>query len=217
MTPLRVVAHLASPAILREPPVLDGLLLAGEAARIAAERPLSVEEADALPLPLARVETEHGWWWAASQVHLSGSEALAHASRRPGVELHERLTSGRSLNVVSGPDKMLRSPLYYRTGMLRLEWTCIGDATGVARALSRVCGVGHRRTHGWGWVRRWVVSQDPSGPALADYGTDLAIRHLPVEAVTGLPAGRVMRRRLPLTPPYWQAARSVDCWQAGAV
>lgn len=216
MTPLRVVAHLASPAILRDPPLLDGLLLAGEAARVAAERPLSLAEAEALPLPLARVETSNGWWWAASQASLSGPESLAHASRRPGIDLHSRLTRGRSLNVVSGPDKMLRVPLYYRPGMLRITWSCVGDLAGVARALSRVGGVGHRRTHGWGWVRRWEVEEDSDGPDFESYATDISVRHLPVDAVGGLPDGRVVRRRLPLTPPYWQGARAVDCWQAGA-
>lgn len=216
MTPLRVTAILASPAILREPPLLDGLLLAGEATRVASERPLPMEEADALPLPLARVEVGGQWWWAASQVPLSGPEALAHASRRPGIDLHERLTTKGSLNVVSGPDKMLRVPLYYRPGMLRLSWTCIGDASGVARSLSRITGVGHRRTHGWGWVRHWEVVPDLDGPVLEDYATDLSLRHLPVDLVDGLPSGRTMRRRLPLTPPYWHAARAVDCWQRGA-
>lgn len=219
--PLRVTAWLAHPGVLRDAPMLDGLLLAGEAARVSADVPggvLPLDATDALPLPLARVEVPGvGWWWAASAAHLHGPERGAYGNRRPPLHLAERLTAERSLNVVSGPDKMLRQPLPYRPAMLRLEFTCIGDPAGVGAALAFVGGVGHRRTHGWGWILRWEVEADPDGPRLADYATDIRLRHLPMQTarlpppVAGQRPARAVSRLIPLTPPYWHRPRAVPC------
>lgn len=216
MRPLRVIAELAQPAVLKQPPVLDGILLAGVAQIASSGLPggiMDLAEADALPLPLARVETPHGWWWAASQASLEGPEAVSWAHRRHAGHLAELLPGVDRIDAGGGPDKSLRQPLYYRVLMTRIEWTCIGDADAIGLALSYITGIGHRRTHGWGWVRRWSVEADPDGPTLADYATNVRLRHIPVEAVSGPPRGRVALRMVPLTPPYHQFGRAVSCWQ----
>ena len=206
--PLRVTARLSHSGVLRDHPVLDGLLLAGEAARL---DPASMDEADALPLPLARVETAHGWWWAASQATLRGVEAGAYGNRRPPIRLAEMLIADRTMSTVTGPDKMLRQPLSYRPEMLEMTFTCIGSAPEIARALSYVGGVGHRRAHGWGWISGWTVEADPEGPTLSDYATDLRLRHLPAPVARLVPGARAMTKDIPLTPPYWQRPRAVRC------
>lgn len=213
MTPLTVRAHLDTPPVLDRPLYLDALLQAGLGEAMGRGREDGWEDPEVVqgaPLPLARVETPHGWWWAASHVLPAGPEQQGHLNRVPLVEEYARWTDARSVSHGSGPDKRLRVPFYYRPGMLLLEWTCVGDLRQVARVLAHVPGVGRLRGHGHGWVRRWEVV--PGGPSLEDYGHDLALRHLPAEMRVTLPRA-VMRRHMPLRPPYYQRRDAVPCWQ----
>lgn len=219
MRPLRVTAHLAQPAVLRVPPVLDGLLLAGVAQVACRDLPagiMALEEADALPLPLARVEAGGDWWWAASQATLHGAEAMSYAHRRHAGHIAELLQGVRNIDSGAGPDKSLRVPLYSRVEMTEVSWTCIGDPEAIALALTYIDGIGARRTHGWGWIRRWEVADDPGGPDLDAYATDVRLRHLPVDALKQLPRGRVRQTFVPTRPPYHQVGRAVACWQSVA-
>ncbi len=216
MIPLLVIAELAQPAILKQPPMLDGILLAGVAQLASAELPsgiMDLAEADRLPLPLARVETPDGWWWAASQASLVGPEGVAWAHRRHAGHLGELLPGVKLIDTGGGPDKSLRQPLYYRVEMTRLAWTCIGDPEQVGRALSYIGGIGHRRAHGWGWVRQWTVQPDPDGPTLKDYEQNVRLRHIPVTAMPTPPRGRVALRMVPTRPPYHRFGEAVQCWQ----
>jgi hypothetical protein len=212
--PLTVIAHLGSPAILPGPLALDAPLYAGVGRRAGALEPSGWADFAAAfdePLPLARVETPAGWWWAVSAAVPVGPEALAHAHRRPCLEAAARWTSARSVNVAAGPDKALRLPLYYRPGQLALTWTCVGEAAGLLDLLCRVGGVGGRTSHGWGWVDRWTIAE--GGPPLADYATDLRLRHLPAATRPQLPEGHAVSRLLPLRSPYYDRSAAVPCWQ----
>lgn len=214
--PLTVTATLATPPIADRPIFFDGLLLAGLGEEMgvaqdtwvaAAEVVAAFEAADVL----ARVETSAGWWWAASAALPRGPESIGHLNRVPLVEEAGRWTQQRSLNQAAGPDKRLRVPYFARPGWLSITWTCVGDARRVALLLERISGVGRIRGHGHGWVTRWDVVR--GGPPLAAYRTDLRLRHLPVALEPTLPPGRVMRRSIPLRPPYYARAEAVPVWQ----
>lgn len=210
MIALTVTAELASAPVVTTPLRFDGLLWAAWHARLSVQTgqdwPDPVPDA---PLPLARVETPHGWWWAASAVAPTGPESMHHAHRRPAIGELLDWSAARSVNIAAGPDKALRIPHYRRIAMLSLTWTCVGDRAGVADLLGYVPGVGGQRTQGHGWVRRWTVG--PAGPGLDAYRTDVRLRPLPVEAVDTLP-DRVSRRMVPLRPPYYDRAAAVPCW-----
>lgn len=210
MTPLTVTAHLGSPASFDRPLMFDTILYAGLGRMRGAEHPSGrSDDVWGEDIPLARVETEHGWWWAASQVTPEGDERQYHLNRAPDYEGNARWTNRGSLNHASGPDKRLRIPYYYRPGMLALTWTAFGDADAVGRLLAHVGGVGRQRTHGWGWVRRWEITRE--GPGLDAYRS-AAVRHVPTafEPPVGLD---LQARRMPLRPPYYRRREGVPCWQ----
>jgi hypothetical protein len=214
MIPLTITAHLSTPPVTDGRPILfDGILLGAVGEEMGRSSPAGwADAADvyAAPLPLARVETPHGWWYAASQFDPHGPEATSHLNRAPLTEGYSRWTSARSYNQAAGPDKRLRSVYYYRPGMLCASWTCVGDREQIAHLLHHITGIGRMIGHGHGWVRRWTVEQ--SGPPLSAYGSDLALRHLPVDAVQDLPP-TVSARHLPLRPPYHRRSNGVRCWQ----
>lgn len=211
MTPLTVTAELLSAPIADRPLYLDALLWAAVAERAGRSAPAGwAELPDERDLPLARVETPHGWWWAASAVVPSGPEAVGHLNRVPLVEEAGRWTPARSLNQGAGPDKRIRRPYYSRPGMRVLSWTCVGDPAAVGSLLALVPAVGSLRGHGHGWVRRWEVAR--GGPELAAYATDVRLRHLPAELQVRLD-GAVARRQLPLRPPYHRRREAVPVWQ----
>jgi hypothetical protein len=211
--PLTVTAILDTAPVVDRPLYLDALLLAAIGERMGADRPDGwAAEADviAASLPLARVESPYGWWWAASAVTPRGPEAPGHLNRVPLVEEAGRWTAQRSLNQAAGPDKRLRKPYYSRPAMLSLTWTCVGEPREVAELLTRIAGVGALRGHGHGWVRGWTV--EPGGPPLAAYASDVTLRHLPAELRVRLD-GDVARRQIPLRPPYHRRRDAVPCWQ----
>lgn len=212
--PFTVVAELSTPPIVDRSLLLDGMLLGALGERMGAQRVdgwAAAEDVYALPLPLARVESPHGWWWAASAAQPYGPEQQSHLNRVPLIEEYERWTTARSVTHGSGPDKRLRVPFYYRAGMFRLTWTGVGARSEVESLLALVPAVGRMRGHGHGWVRRWTVTE--GGPPLEAYGRDVGLRHLPAE--TRLPScvGGVTRRQIPLRPPYHRRADGVPCWQ----
>lgn len=213
MTPLVITAELASPPVVTGPLLLDALLYAAAGAALGMAHLsgwVAEEDVIAAGLPLARVETPHGWWWAASQATPIGPESVSHCHRRPMFEAALEWGITGSIGHKTWPDKALRKPQYRRLMMTRLRWTCAGEAQEIARLLCLVPGIGPYRTHGHGWVRRWGV--EAGGPPVEDYARDLDLRHLPMDAVADLPS-RVTRRRIPLTPPYWHRHRAVDVWQ----
>lgn len=93
MIPLTVTAHLHTPPIVREPILLDGVLTGALGISLGAERDDGWAEPEvvyASPLPLARVETPAGWWYAASQATPHGPEQTHHAHRRMPAEHYVR-------------------------------------------------------------------------------------------------------------------------------
>jgi CRISPR type IV-associated protein Csf3 len=214
MEPLTVRAYLASPCSPSGPLLIDAILFAGLGASMQLARPdedwIPQDEVFACSLPLARVETPAGWWWAASQATPEGPESMLHAHRRPMSVHAEVWTTAKTLNQASGPDKALRVPVYTRPRWLVPTWTCVGDIDEVAFLLAHVPGVGKRITHGFGWVSRWLVVR--GGPPVENYARDVRLRHLPVELAPDLPS-RVARRRMALRPPYYDRCNAVPCFQ----
>lgn len=212
MTPLTITAHLTTPPVCDRPLILDSILYAGLGALRGSQHPSGRADADAVfaeDLPLARVETPHGWWWAASQATPWGSERVFHLNRAPDYDGVARWTNARSMNHASGPDKRLRIPSYYRPQMMEITWTAFGDAEQVGWLLAWVSGVGRLVSHGWGLVLRWSIRRE--GPGLEAY-RDGSTRHVPVQ----LPrpeVARVTTRSIPLRPPYYRRREGVPCWQ----
>lgn len=231
MIPLTVEADMASAIAGRVPLYLDAALLWAFGAECGARREDGFEAHDVVMrlaegpegLPLARIEGAGSWWWAASACPPWGREARDHRHRRPPLELYADLTRATSVNVATGPDKALRIPVFRQIDQMRLRWTAVGDVERIRALLERVHAVGARTTQGYGEVRSWSVQ--PGGPALADYASDLRLRHLPsdLDVELHVPGARVSTRRLPLRPPYygrggpeWRDAPPcppVDCWQ----
>jgi hypothetical protein len=240
--PLQVIAELSSPCIPAGGHLLlDGILLAGLGGKMGASEPgkwadpLSILAAtEAGGLPLARVEGAGTWWYAASQAIPMGREELRHLHKRLPQTQYERFTTAKVANIATGPDKSLRLPQYIRPDWMTIAWTCVGDPTRLADLLWRVGYVGKMGTHGNGWVKQWRLSSghcvepfrwqgrcDPweiVAPEADAYGRDLSLRHLPTTVAQTMPKGRVLRRRMPLRPPYhtgWDAdaTRNVPCWQ----
>lgn len=217
MIPLTVTAHLHAPPVVRDPILFDGVLMGGLGASMGASDPsgwVDPEIVYAAPLPLARVETQAGWWYAASQATPRGPEQTHHTHRRMPAEHYARWTGERGTTFTAGPDKSLRIRLFTRPAMLAIRWTCVGDPTEIARLLTHVPGVGNRTTHGWGQVARWEISE--GGPELAAYETDVQIRHLPV-STTPEPDGWATIAPKRLTPPYWRRDGTALCWVVPAV
>lgn len=215
MRPLRIVAELMSAPVVTGPILFDGILLAARGEIVGAEREdgwADPEQIRAMKLPLARIVTPHGWWYAASQATPQGPESTHHLHRRPPAELYLDWTTERSFSVGSGPDKALRIPMYRRIGMLALEWTCIGHPGKIRAMLAWVPAVGRTTAHGHGWVRSWRVEEIDRTP---DFRSDVRARHMPIGAVER-PPPEATRRRLPLRPPYHRRADAVEVWQVPA-
>jgi CRISPR type IV-associated protein Csf3 len=215
MVPFAVTAELATAPVVTGPLMLDGLLLFGIGAEMGRLHPSGIvapEDVIAQPLPLARVEVDDLWWWAASQATPRGREEQGHLHRRTPFDLAARWTSAGAINQAAGPDKMLRVPFYRRVEMLRITWTGVGDPQRVGELLKHVNSVGKLRTQGHGLVRSWTVATD--GPPLETYARDIRLRHLPVAAVRTIPPRTSASYRLmPLRAPYYEKNALVPCLQ----
>lgn len=214
MVPLRVRAELTSAPVMRNPIYLDALLLYGLGMCMGAARADGIEDPArvlSVPLPLAKVEDDRGWWYAASMVLPHGREQIGYVNRRPATEMLVQYSRAGRIDIGSGPDKALHIPYYRRFEVMSLEWTCIGDPDRIAPLLLQVHRLGAlSKAHGW--VKRWSVDEDPSAPTLDAYRTDARLRHLPLPCPkTGDGPFRV--QIMALTPPYHDRARAVPCLQ----
>lgn len=225
--PFTVECTLASPVITSHPILLDGILHFATGAVAGSRRAdglgMGSPELAAMRLPLSRCHW-HGargagdrlWWFAASQATPWGREERSYLHRRPATDAAIRWSDARGMGIGTGPDKALRIPQYRRVEMTRIRWTGVGDIDEVAWLLGFVPGIGDNSGHGHGWVQRWDVRR--GGPPFLDYLRDLRLRHLPAEIGDQRDlrwAGRVVRKRLPLTPPYHERARAVPVVQVG--
>ena len=224
MTPLRIRAHLMSAPAGFPLVMLDGLILFGEAARVAASTPagwIPEEDAISLPLPLARITLPDGRWWhacsAANPPEDAKKQALTYVNRRPDMDGYLRMTTCKSVDERAGPDKLIHKPRYIYPFWMTMEWTCIGDATAIRRALSYVHGIGPGVPQGVGTVRPlglgWEVIEDPTAPPLDAYRTDACLRPLPCDAAPPPDAPLWSRAPMPLRPPYWSRGNAELCWK----
>lgn len=236
MIPITVTAHLRQAAAVEHPPMLDALLYVGLHRLLTARDPrrwpgpAPLAELYDLPLPLAKVKAGGAWWWAASQATPAGLEHVRHEHRRPPVEAYARHQRGRISKVSSksGADKALRIPVFTRPEWLAPTWSAVlaparaeevvnllgaspmPPVVLVRALLAAVPSIGARTVAGHGAVDRWDVAE--GGPVLGRYSDDLTLRHLPVHICLDLPPGRVVRKQIPLRPPYY-GRDTVPCIQ----
>lgn len=213
MRPLTVRAHLTSPMIATHPLMLDGILYFGIGrikGREAGGAWVSPSEVYETPLPLEAITAVDGWWWAASQAIPLGGERGAYMHRRTEPSILATWTTAKSLNRSTGPDKSLRTPIYYRWRGRFVEWTCVGDPLMIGVLLAQISSLGAKVTHGWGGVERWEVLY--KGPELKEYRSDLNLRHLPVSSLKPHDS-RATRMNLPLRPPYHNRRDAVAVYQ----
>ena len=225
MTPLRVRAHLMSAPAGMATIMLDGLILWGEAARIASTTAagwIPEEQALSLPLPLARITLPDGRWWHACSAASPPSpvekkQAMTYVNRRPDMALYQTLTTSKSIDERAGPDKLIHKPRYIYPFWLTMEWTCVGDAAAIRRALSFVHGVGPGVPQGVGTVlplgKGWEVEEDPTAPPLDAYRTDARLRPLPMDCAPAPDAPAYTRAPMALRPPYWSRGNRELCWK----
>lgn len=248
MTPLVVTAHLRSAARCAHPLLLDGILFGALGARMGLDAPGGwadpadvVAAVEAGKLPLDRVTTPAGWWYAASSAAPAGPEETIYVHRRFSQLIWEGYSAGGSVNVSTGPDKNLRTMKQIRPYWRAIRWYCYGNPEEIRDLLWRIGGVGDDVGHGAGAVDLWTLSTghwcsphgergcgEPTGeavPPVQDFEGDLLLRHMPVaqlRTVPLLPGLSIRRHRLPLRPPYHlghdrDAGRLVDCWQVRSV
>lgn len=213
MKRLTIRAHLASPMIATHPLLFDGILYFGVGRLKGREQEgvwIDPKQVYKTPLPLAKVETHAGWWWAASQAMPIGGERSAFMHRRTSPAMLADWTNEKSLNRSTGPDKSLRTPIYYRWRGRFVEWTCVGEPLMVGVLLAQISSIGAKVTHGWGRIERWEVLF--KGPSLKEYRSNLYLRHLPVNLG---PANdrRASRNTLPLRPPYHNRRAALPVYQ----
>ena len=215
MIPLTITAHFGEPPVMASPVMLDAVLFDAAVAQLGRHAPGGWVEPRwigraAAGLPLARVETPHGWWYAASCLPRAGRQSLGHLHRRAPLDLYRDWTPMRSVDQRTGADKSLRIPIHTQFYLNAAVWTCVGDPEKIATLLSQVGGVGRLVTHGHGWIDRWEIEE--GGPPVERYAVDVDLRPIPVDAGPALPKAAV-RRMVPLRPPYHDRAAVVDCWQ----
>lgn len=208
--PLTITVHLRCAPILSAGPVyFDAMLQYALGCAMGDERGdwVDPKEVQSQPLPLARVETPRGWWYAASCARAEGPQQHHYFHRRAATDMLVQLTDARTVEIGTGVDKSFRLRAFRRTAQRSMMWTCVGNAAQIAALLPRVVGVGAQTRH-HGQIDRWEIAR--GGPALDEYSRLLALRHLPSGLVTDIPpTGR--RINLPLRPPYYLPG--VDCWQ----
>lgn len=213
MTPLTITAFMGSSPMLKEPPRIDAVLYFATGRRLgfaSPDRIVPQSEVDATPLPLARVETASGWWYAASQATPWGTEEPVYTHKRAPLQQAVMWTTQKSINVAAGPDKSLRKRSYCRPEMMDIRWHCVGDKAEICALLAIVPGIGAQTTHGYGWVRDWRV--EDGGPPLEAYRSSVDLRHIPVAEIGRFPTdGAFTVRQMPLRPPYWSRDGLVSC------
>lgn len=215
--PLRICADLEAPPVMRNPIYLDALLLYGMGASMGAARADGIEDpalvlSKSLPLLQVFGERQGQWWYAASMALPYGQEQAGYINRRPALELLTQYTTVSRVDIGSGVDKALHIPYYRRYQVMGLTWTCWGDPDRIAPLLMHVHRIGGlSKAHGW--IKRWRIDEDVTGPGMEDYGKDVTLRHLPLP----MPRPENVPTRvqvMPLTPPYYERVRAVPCLQA---
>lgn len=172
VVPLQVTAHLVSGIAsgVGWGPALDGLLAARLWAERKHDRPAGAprgldpdHEPEDMPLPLARVHYDDGWYWAATCGWPVAVDPVpevrywaSRADQRHLVEMCDQVpkeiseTTGRWRSRVM-PTSVLMCP--------RMRWHAVGDPSAVAELLAPVRAIGKRRGTGEGEVLRWDVDR----------------------------------------------------------
>lgn len=205
MQPLHVTVTLAESIVMREPPMLDGILAAVVAMRqglVPLGDPLEWPE---LPIPLEKSGCGR-YWLCSSGFAQTEAYDSHHKHRRAPVTEYARLGARciKRADTAAGADKSHRVP-YVRQILLddTIEWWAQGDLEGVRDLLSDAHYLGKFRGSGKGRVRSWTVEQcEPWGKGFPVLRERLPTRPLPLDT-PGLWAQGCKRAHRSLRPPYW--------------
>ena len=204
--PLVITAEMITPVLHAEGKNthLDGIL----AAAVLTDHPHPSAFGDIitlpLPLELAWVSPQGYPLWASTPLIPADEGVMGREywhKRYPGhrAEFGDK----QSANTSAGRWREFRVPVAAHSTN-RLVAMAIGNADEVLRLLNGVSHIGKKTTIGYGRVARWQVTTGHDH-TLAD-----VLAHRAVPVASGLVEGRVERHR-GWTPPYWHAAKWLDC------
>ncbi len=208
--PLHIVANLTEGLSLRNPLMLDGVLMWAAAAASQHVAPLPGEQLDPIKIPIAQ---ERGIYLCSEGFAESGESELRHKHRRPPVQEYARLGSSklRRADISVGVDKSLRIP-YQWTTCRRIEWWCLGDAEGIRRLLARVHYLGRHRGSGHGLLdihrEPWLVEPCEAWPGFPLVRDGQPMRPLPPDW-PGIESPRLAYRVM--RPPYYDHSSAELC------
>ena len=174
--PLQVTAHLASGIAsgVEWGPALDGLLAARLWSARKNERPADAprgldpeHDPEDMPVPLARVHYEDGWYWAATcgwPVDLDPTPEVRYwagrADQRHLAELCETMPKEISESTGRWRSRVMPTPVLMCS---RMRWHAVGDPDAVEELLAPVRAIGKRRGTGEGEVLRWDIAELAAG------------------------------------------------------
>lgn len=212
VTPLHVVASLTEGLSLRNPLMLDGLLMWSAASERQHVSPLPGEDLPEIPIPVAK--EPGGRFYLCSEGFPSLDEReLRYKHRRPPVQEYARLGPSKlhRVDISVGVNKSLRIP-YEFTLCKRIEWWCIGDADAIRGLLARVHYLGRHRGSGKGRLdlhgTPWLVEECEAWEGFPIVRDGLPLRPLPPEW-PGLEDPQLGYRVL--SPPYFDHASNQLC------
>lgn len=226
--PLRVTAYLASPVAMlpHDALALDGIL---EYAAFTLDWPTVLPyvakpgQKRVLPrltdkdpanwrLPVKRLghKGDPDWYWAASWAVFPDGFTVdrTHWNRRfdgghAGLSRHLNFGSkSEKVCVSAGRYKSYHMPMCLITAS-SLQWWCVGAVDGLAKLLSEIRQLGHKRSQGYGEIRRWEIY--PSQEDYSCWQNGLPMRALPDRE------GDYRRGWHSIRAPNWHSSRKRLC------
>jgi hypothetical protein len=204
--PLRVTAKLWNDIVLPSGGIaLDAILYSMHALVNRLPAVDVSKEPEPLPIPIAREPSGRFFLASFAVPTVDQHETVYYHKHFPRSEAVHRCQKLKRVDMATGPDKSCRKPLdvVHVVGD-ELVWWCIGDKAGIESLVQYCHHLGHKRTHGMGKIREWIV--EPCEPWGDDFPIVLSgrpLRPLPI----GWPGvvehdAATMR----LMPPYWPSA-----------
>ena len=210
--PIEVVASMVDGVTMRDPIALDALLMACVAVRD--ELPplvCSDESRPTIDIPIAKSTCGRVYLASCAQVDSWEAHDRRFVNRKFPLAEAQVLGSDqlKRIRISAGAQKSYRIPemVAYPAGG-EIRWYAVGHADEVAKLLTLLTHIGHRRAVGRGRVRSWSVgpcSAWDGFPVVRDGGP---LRTLPVDW-PGLVDPQLGERVL--SPPYWERWRREVC------
>jgi hypothetical protein len=110
-------------------------------------------------IPIKQDET-HGFFYCSNPVYTYISEER-HQFRKRWESDNKYINWGKrkaKVETSQGAEKNYDLPLFLRLTPF-IDWYCVGDKTELLRILNQVTGLGKKRSHGFGQVIEWKVTE----------------------------------------------------------